>query len=69
MNIDIRRVPGTQLANDRTGEIIYTPPDGEDRLRDLLAYWERFLHNETELDPLVCLSAEREAIVGICRRL
>ncbi len=53
MNMDIRRVPGTQLANDRTGEIIYTPPEGEDRLRDLLANWERFLHNETDLDPLV----------------
>ena len=53
MNMDIRRVPGTQLANDRTGEIIYTPPEGEDRLRDLLANWEHFLHNETDLDPLV----------------
>ncbi|SCZ14369.1 protein adenylyltransferase Fic [Pseudomonas sp. NFACC37-1] len=53
VNMDIRRVPGTQLANDRTGEIIYTPPDGEDHLRDLLANWERFLHNETDLDPLV----------------
>lgn len=53
VSMDIRRVPGTQLANDRTGEIIYTPPEGEDRLRDLLANWERFLHNETDLDPLV----------------
>ena len=52
-DMDIRRTPGTQLANDRTGEIIYTPPDGEARLRDLLANWERFLHNETELDPLI----------------
>jgi len=53
VNMDIRRVPGTQLSNERTGEIIYTPPDGEDRLRSLLANWERFLHNETDLDPLV----------------
>lgn len=52
-DMDIRRTPGTQLANDRTGEVIYTPPDGEDRLRTLLANWERFLHNETELDPLI----------------
>lgn len=51
--MDIRRVPGTQLANDRTGEIIYTPPAGADHLRDLLTNWERFLHNETELVPLV----------------
>ena len=52
-DIDIRRTPGTQLMNDRTGEIIYTPPEGEVCLRDLLANWERFLHNQTELDPLV----------------
>ena len=51
--MDIRRTPGTQLANDRTGEVIYTPPEGEARLRDLLANWERFLHNETDLDPLI----------------
>ena len=52
-DMDIRRTPGTQLANDRTGEVIYTPPEGEDRLRTLLANWERFLHKETELDPLI----------------
>lgn len=51
--MDIRRVPGTQLANDRTGEVIYTPPEGEERLRTLLANWERFLHEAEELDPLI----------------
>lgn len=52
-DMDIRRVPGTRLANDRTGEVIYTPPVGEALLRDLLANWERFLHNARDLDPLV----------------
>lgn len=52
-DLDIRRTPGTQLMNDRTGEVIYTPPKGEACLRGLLANWERFLHNQTELDPLV----------------
>ncbi len=51
--MDIRRTPGTQLINDRNGEVVYTPPDGEARLRDLLADWERFLHNTTDLDPLI----------------
>lgn len=41
-DMDIRRTPGTQLANDRTGEVIYTPPEGEDRLRSLLANWNGF---------------------------
>jgi Fic family protein len=52
-DMDIRRTPGTQLINDRTGEVIYTPPDGESHLRDLLTNWERFLHEQTDLDPLV----------------
>lgn len=52
-DMDIRRIPGTALANDRDGSVIYTPPEGEQRLRDMLANWERFLHNQQELDPLV----------------
>jgi Fic family protein len=50
---DIRRIPGTTLKNQTTGAVVYTPPDGEARLRDLLANWERFLHNEAALDPLI----------------
>ena len=52
-DLDVRRTPGTQLANHRTGAVVYTPPEGEARLRDMLANWERFLHNQTDLDPLV----------------
>jgi Fic family protein len=53
VDMDIRRTPSTQLINDRTGDVIYTPPEGEARLREMLANWERFLHEQTELDPLV----------------
>lgn len=52
-DMNIRRIPGTALANDAIGEVIYTPPVGEARLRDLLSNWERFLHDATDLDPLV----------------
>ena len=55
--MSVRRVPGTTLANDRTGEVIYTPPAGEDHLRDLLANWEMFQHERVELDPLIRLAA------------
>lgn len=48
----VRKIPGTALAREN-GEIVYTPPVGEDRLRTLLANWERFLHEETEMDPLI----------------
>ena len=53
VEMTIRRTPGTTLKNDGTGETIYTPPEGEALLRDLLANWERYLHNEKELDPLI----------------
>lgn len=53
VDLDIRRTPGTRLANDRTGQTIYTPPEGEHLLRDLLSNWEKFLHYEEDLDPLV----------------
>ena len=51
----VRTVPGTALAR-QSGEIVYTPPEGEDLLRSLLADWERFLHDATELDPLIRLA-------------
>jgi Fic family protein len=50
---DIRATPGTALANNATGEVIYTPPEGQSRLRDLLANWERYLHDENDTDPLI----------------
>jgi len=53
VDLDVRRVPGTTLANDRTGEVIYTPPAGEAVIRQLLANWEQFLHNHDDIDPLV----------------
>lgn len=51
--MDIRRVPGTALTNAATGAVVYTPPDGEALLREKLANWERFIHDATEIDPLI----------------
>lgn len=48
----VRKVPGTALAR-ANGEIVYTPPVGEDLLRSMLANRERFLHEATEIDPLI----------------
>lgn len=53
IDLDVRRTPGTTLANSHTGEVIYTPPDGEARLREMLSNWETFAHGSPELDPLV----------------
>jgi Fic family protein len=53
VQMEIRRIPGTALANNKTGKVIYTPPVGEALLRDKLANWERFVHGDDNLDPLV----------------
>lgn len=52
VDLGIRAVPGTALKND-LGEVIYTPPEGESRIRDLLGNLEQFIHAEDDLDPLV----------------
>ncbi len=53
MQMDVRKVPGTKIANQRTGEVISTPPEGELLLRDLLTNWENYLHQNNEIDPLI----------------
>lgn len=57
VEMDVRRTPGTTLSNDRTGEVIYTPPEGEDLLRAKLANWERWMRGalpgSEDIDPLV----------------
>ncbi|MGD8205913.1 protein adenylyltransferase Fic [Pantoea sp. FN0305] len=49
---DIRKTPGTVLR-DQNNNVVYTPPVGEDAIRELLANWERFIHGDDDLDPLV----------------
>ncbi len=53
VQMSVRRIPGTALASEQLGEVIYTPPVGEALLRVLLANWERFMHNHVEVDPLI----------------
>jgi Fic family protein len=49
---DIRRTPGTRIANSR-GETVYTPPEGESVIRDKLRDLENFMHADNHLDVLV----------------
>jgi Fic family protein len=53
VEMSVRKVPGTALANSKTGKVIYTPPEGEALLREKLANWETFLHEQEEVDVLV----------------
>lgn len=54
-NAGIRRQPGTQLKNDKTGEIIYEPPQDYDTIVALLDNLEWFINEEEayKVDPLV----------------
>lgn len=53
----IRALPGTRIANPATGQIIYSPPEGPDVIRDKLSEWETFVHADDGLDPLVRMAA------------
>lgn len=56
VDVGIRHVPGTTIANAKTGESIYTPPEGETLIREKLANLEQFIHKEDDIDPLIKLA-------------
>jgi len=51
----IRKLPGTELRNDKTGEVVYTPPQDYDTILLLLKDLEKFINEDesSDLDPLV----------------
>ena len=49
----IRNSPGTQLKNPATNSVVYTPPEGENVIREKLKNLEDFIHAEDNIDPLV----------------
>lgn len=50
----IRKVPGTVLKNPRSGKIIYTPPESEAEIRELLTNLENYINDDRDVvDPLV----------------
>lgn len=53
----IRKLPGTVLRNDVTGEVIYTPPSGEQEILNLLSNLEKYISDDYDnIDPLVKLA-------------
>jgi Fic family protein len=49
----IRNAPGTKLKNPATNTVVYTPPEGENVIREKLKNLEDFIHAEDNIDPLV----------------
>jgi len=42
----IRKLPGTVLQNERTGETVYTTPVGEAKIRKLLCNLEKYINED-----------------------
>ena len=53
----IRDLPGTRIGRPGTTEVIYSPPEGWDTVTEKLHDWERFVHADDGLDPLVRMAA------------
>lgn len=53
----IRKLPGTVLRNDYSGETVYIPPVGETLIRELLSNLEKYINEDNEdIDPLIKLA-------------
>jgi len=49
----IRKQSGTTLKNETTGEIIFTPPQDENEIRELLSNLEQYINTNDDIDPLI----------------
>jgi Fic family protein len=50
-----RKLPGTKLLNDKTGEIVYTPPQDPEKIVLLMNNLEEFINDDSmmDVDPLI----------------
>lgn len=55
---EFRRIPGTALKNEKTGEIVYVPPQSHDDILLHMKALEKFINqsDSTELDQLVSMA-------------
>lgn len=63
--MQIRQGPGTARGNSSLSEAIYTPPEGEALLREQLANWERFIHEQIAIDPLIRMAVAHYQFAAI----
>ena len=53
-NAGIRKTPGTSLVNSKTGKVIYTSPQEEKEIRNLLKNLENYINdNDDKVDSLI----------------
>ena len=58
IELDIRAESGTRLTKRMTGEVIYTPPEGQQLLQKKLENWADFMHSNSDIDPLVRMAVQ-----------
>jgi Fic family protein len=54
-NAGFRKLPGTTLKSAATGEVIYTPPQDPEEIRNLMVNLEKFINDRSlcDYDPLI----------------
>ena len=54
-NAGFRKLPGTKLLNDKTGELVYMPPQDAIEIENLMSNLEAFINNDElmDIDPLI----------------
>lgn len=53
----VRSTPGTVLKNDKTGKVVYTPPQDKQEILELLSnFIVHYNQNEQDLNPLINLA-------------
>jgi Fic family protein len=54
-NAGFRKLPGTVLKNASSGEVIYTPPQDPEEIKDLMTNLEKFINNKEscDFDPII----------------
>ena len=57
-NAGFRKLPGTELKNELTGETVYIPPQNHDEIKNLMSNLEQFVNDNSmcDWDPLIKLA-------------
>lgn len=59
----LRTLPGTKLVNDKTDEVVYTPPQSKEEIDELLKNFTEYLNNDDDtLEKLAILHYQFESI-------
>lgn len=48
-----RKLPGTELKNDKTWETVYVPPQSHEEILKLMSDLEMYINTKTDIDPLI----------------